>query len=117
MSGVQDRVIALQQQVDELSEQLRQAELRLQSQGEHEQAVRIKTAVLANLSHEIRTPMNAIIGFTQLMDETELTEQQSYYLQQIILSGNTLMRMMESLLDLAQLESGAVELDHHTFVL
>jgi len=123
--GEQQGVAGLQQQVAQLSNALQQSEIALQQQCQQTQAmrvkaldaIRVKLAFFANISHEIRTPMNAIMGFTQLMHETDITQQQSYYLQQIKGGGDTLMRLIDALLDLSRLESGDVVLARAPFVL
>ncbi|MDX8412575.1 MAG: response regulator [Mariprofundales bacterium] len=121
----QKSVAALQQKVAMLSDQLQQSEKALHKQRKLTKvmkaraldATRLKIAFFANISHEVRTPMNAIMGFTQLMQETELTEQQFAYLQQITAGGEALMRLIDALFDLSSFESGNVELKNDTVVL
>jgi len=71
-----------------------------------EHAVMAKQQFLSNMSHEIRTPMNAIIGFTKVLSKTELTEKQKEYLQAIKSSGNTLIVLINDILDLAKVDAG-----------
>ncbi len=71
-----------------------------------EKANRSKSAFLANMSHEIRTPMNAIMGFTQLLKQTGLSEEQSDYTSVILDSGHKLLSIINDVLDLANLEIG-----------
>jgi len=74
-----------------------------------EEADRLKTAFLTNMSHEIRTPMNAIMGFAQLLSSANLTpENKTEYVNIIKNSGDSLLRLIDDILDLAKLESGQV---------
>ena len=74
-----------------------------------ERANRAKSAFLANMSHEIRTPMNAILGFTQLMQrDPALTPQQKQYLDTISRSGEHLLGLINSVLEMSKIESGRV---------
>jgi PAS domain S-box-containing protein len=69
-------------------------------------AMQSKQQFLSNMSHEIRTPMNAIIGFTKVLMKTDLTEKQTKYLQAIKSSGNTLIVLINDILDLAKVDAG-----------
>ncbi len=74
-----------------------------------EEADRLKTAFLTNMSHEIRTPMNAILGFAQLLSSENLSrENKTEYVNIIQNSGDSLLRLIDDILDLAKLESGQV---------
>ena len=71
-----------------------------------EHAVVAKQQFLSNMSHEIRTPMNAIIGFTKVLLKTDLSEKQTEYLKAIQSSGDTLIVLINDILDLAKVDAG-----------
>ena len=79
------------------------------------QASRLKSDFLASVSHEIRTPMNAILGFSQILKAQLHDERHQQYINAITTSGNTLLRLINDLLDLAKIEAGKFEL-HPTAV-
>jgi len=71
-----------------------------------EAAVKAKQQFLSNMSHEIRTPMNAIIGFTKVVLNTELSTKQKEYLNAIKMSGDSLIVLINDILDLAKVDAG-----------
>jgi PAS domain S-box-containing protein len=80
-------------------------------------AVKAKQQFLSNMSHEIRTPMNAIIGFTKVALKTDLTSKQKEYLNAIKLSGNTLIVLINDILDLAKVDAGKMIFEKTPFKL
>jgi PAS domain S-box-containing protein len=81
-----------------------------------EEANVAKTEFLANMSHEIRTPMNAIIGLSHVLARSQpLTEKQMQYVSTLQLSADSLMTLINDLLDIARIEAGSVELNHAPF--
>lgn len=78
-------------------------------------AVKAKQQFLSNMSHEIRTPMNAIIGFTKVLLKTNLTDKQKEYLQAIKLSGDSLIVLINDILDLAKVDAGKMTFEQIPF--
>lgn len=73
-------------------------------------ASRAKSTFLANMSHEVRTPMNAIIGLSELLLRTPLNPKQQEYLQLVLQSGESLLTVINDVLDFSKVESGKLEL-------
>jgi PAS domain S-box-containing protein len=78
-------------------------------------AVKAKQQFLSNMSHEIRTPMNAIIGFTKVLLKTELSAKQKEYLSAIKMSGDTLIVLINDILDLAKVDAGKMTFEKIPF--
>lgn len=76
-----------------------------------EEADKLKTAFLANMSHEIRTPMNAIIGFSDLLLNDKIKdEERKEYLKLILKSGNTLIKIIDDIIDISKIESKQIKI-------
>ena len=80
-----------------------------------EDAVKSKQRFLSNMSHEIRTPLNAIVGFTNVLLKTKLSEKQNQYLAAIKLSGDTLTVLINDILDLAKVDAGKMTFEQVPF--
>jgi two-component system, sensor histidine kinase and response regulator len=78
-------------------------------------AVHAKTAFLSNMSHELRSPMNAMLGMAELLTETPLNDEQRRYLGVIVNSGNTVLDLVDDILDFARAESGHLKLEAAEF--
>nr|WP_239482011.1 response regulator [Pseudomonas insulae] len=79
------------------------------------EASRIKSEFLANMSHEIRTPLNGILGFTRLLQKSELTPRQQDYLGTIEKSADSLLGIINEVLDFSKIEAGKLVLEHIPF--
>jgi len=80
-----------------------------------EDASRAKSGFLASMSHEIRTPMHSVLGLVDMLEATQLTEEQSGYLELLRNSGLLLMDLINDILDLSKIEAGHLELEHIEF--
>ncbi|QTA78140.1 Signal transduction response regulator, receiver domain histidine kinase [Desulfonema limicola] len=79
---------------------------------EAEQANSTKSEFLANMSHEIRTPMNSILGFSEILENQIQDRQLKQYLAAISASGNTLLNLINDILDLSKIEAGKLKLEY-----
>lgn len=97
-----------------ISEALQQKEQELsQSLVDLKRAQQTKDRFLANMSHEIRTPLNGVVGFVEQLNQTELDSQQAEFVNIIQKSSDTLLGIINDVLDFSKIESGQVELDLH----
>ncbi|MCB2221345.1 MAG: PAS domain S-box protein [Bacteroidetes bacterium] len=83
-----------------------------------EESDKLKSAFLANMSHEIRTPMNSIIGFSQLLDDRDLTpDERSHFINLIQNSGNDLMTLIDDIIDISKIEAGQMKVFKSQYIL
>lgn len=87
------------------------------SQQKEREAAKIKENFLANMSHEIRTPMNAIIGFTNLLQHKKLEPEAASYVDRIHRSGESLLTIIDDILDLSKIEAGMMRIEAAPFSL
>jgi two-component system, sensor histidine kinase and response regulator len=112
--GISEDITERKRQADELVA----AGMALRAAKEEaEQASRAKSQFLANMSHEIRTPMNGILGMTELLSGMELSSQQRDYVETIHQSAETLLHLLNGILDLSRIEAGHLELESTSFSL
>jgi two-component system sensor histidine kinase/response regulator len=78
-------------------------------------ASRAKSEFLSSMSHEIRTPMNAVLGMADLLTDTKLTAEQRRYVEVMVANGNSLLELINSILDLARIESGRLQIEQTEF--
>jgi len=100
----------LQDQVSELLADVKELEMKLQA-NQHK-TDRLKRRFLSSVSHELRTPMNAILGFSNLMIERDLgADKHEEYMEHITLSGNRLLNIVDSMIDVSLLEVSELQIN------
>ncbi len=97
-------------QADALTAEFQAREASLEAEVARKES-EAKSLFLATMSHEIRTPMNGVLGMAELMEETDLDEQQRFYLSTLQRSGRSLMAILNDVLDYSKAEAGKIELD------
>lgn len=100
--------------VDMTEELVRQQELK-DANKSAEAASRAKSQFLANMSHEIRTPLNAVLGFASLLRDSSLNERQLDFVDTITDSGESLLAILNDILDVSKIEAGGMELEEVDF--
>lgn len=99
----------------DISEKKEYEQIIIKEKEKAEEAAKEKSRFLANMSHEIRTPINGIVGLTNLLIGTEIDAKQKKYLNAIISSSETLMVVINDILDISKMEAGKLQFAHKSF--
>ena len=104
------RVVEVAALARDITELKRNAQELLKAKEEAERSLKVKERFLANMSHEIRTPMNGVIGMIDLLNDTPLDTEQKEYVLTIKKSSETLLNILNDILDLSKIEAGKMQL-------
>lgn len=106
-----DRGIALLGVSMDITERIRFEQELKNAKQKAEESDHLKTAFLANMSHEIRTPMNAIVGFAELLNDSEIsTETRKEFIDLIGINSNILLKLIEDIIDIAKIEANQIKI-------
>lgn len=108
-------VVAISDVVKDMTKIKKREQQLINAKEKTEQASLLKTTFLQNISHEIRTPMNSIIGFTDILKKRIKDDGELKYMHAIEESGHQLIRLIDDILDLSRLETGAISITKSVF--
>lgn len=110
-----DEIIGILVNAIDLTKRYQEQEQLEKAKEDAETATRMKSNFLANMSHEIRTPMNGLLGFLQLLEDTNLTEQQKKFIMNAQKSSEFLLNIINEILDFSKIEVGKLKIDNISF--
>ncbi|WP_374049353.1 PAS domain-containing sensor histidine kinase [uncultured Bacteroides sp.] len=94
---------------EDITEKLKLNRMLQEAKEKAEESNRLKSAFLANMSHEIRTPLNAIVGFSEMVCQTEEEEERQEFIKIISSNNELLLQLIDDILDLSKIEAGTME--------
>ena len=115
--GIQDYIVKNKLEKYDVANAIKYAIQRHKINQSINQSNQLKSEFLANMSHEIRTPLNGIIGAADLLRKTALTPDQEKYIRLITNSGETLLALINDILDISKIEAGELEINLETLVI
>lgn len=94
---------------ENITEKLKMDRMLQEAKEKAEESNRLKSAFLANMSHEIRTPLNAIVGFSEMLCQTNTEEEKQEFVKIISTNNDLLLQLIDDILDLSKIEAGTME--------
>ena len=101
--------------IDNITKQTLKEKFLINAKQDAEKLSNMRSLFLANVSHEIRTPIQTIIGMTELINDTNLDEEQREYIRQVNFSSDVLLALVNDILDFSKLESGNMQIEDIVF--